>query len=370
MKWKTNLALFFVLFLLIILTVNFSLAFSGPPTPAELEKIRADAMAQAEEDKAQAMTEAERQQTAGITQQNAGIASGQNSSALGQINGAASAAAGILAGEQERAAAEATGIEQARQAAASGSGSAPNAADIARYQAEGAKKAAEMQTKGEEQRIAAETEGQRIAQKMETQGKLQEQLGMEIGAAKQKEMEIYAAQKEKEWAELMFQAQSISMQELLAKREGMQDNITIEISSDKFIANKIEMLSKNKQLQLNVEGKQIDITQKEDAIELSDENLKVHAEGLKIQNNKIMLNNIEIKMPKNALKASIGDSIVSDISLKTKNDKPVYVVSQKTDSKLFGFISVKMDETKTIDAVTGDTTETKRPWWSFLASHK
>jgi hypothetical protein len=44
-----------------------------------------------------------------------------------------------------------------------------------------------------------------------------------------------------------------------------------------------------------------------------------------------------------------------------------YVVTTRVRKKIFGLIDVDVDEENDVDTETGNITETRGPWWAFLA---
>lgn len=372
MKKFNNLGTLIVVLIFFITSIAFTLALdssqtgsrTGPPSVEELNKIRADAMAQAELEKDAAMKTAQEQQAAGQNQQIAGQTQGAIASTNGAIQGEKAASDGKASGAQEAANAEAEGKVQGANG-----GSAPTAEQIAKMIAEGEAKGRALQAAGEAQGKDAAAKGAQEAANAESKGKQQAETAQALGDAKRKEMEAYALQKEQEWTQLMFTAKKFQMDELLRQRENQTElskDIKIDVTAEKLVINNAEFVSSDKEVQLTVNGQDVQVAQKDGRVIISDNNINVDTSGMTIENNKILLNNLEIKMPHEVV--SKIDANTQTMELVSKDSKPVYVIKDTSDAKLLGFIPVKTTMTINIDAVTGAQQNVKNSWWAFLAT--
>jgi hypothetical protein len=93
-------------------------------------------------------------------------------------------------------------------------------------------------------------------------------------------------------------------------------------------------------------------------------------EEIKITDNKIYMNNQEVKiMPDTASEKAIEtQQVQKDMTISLKDTgKPIYEIVGTKEVRLLGLFKKEMSIKSEIDATTGEVISVEKPWWSFLA---
>lgn len=139
----------------------------------------------------------------------------------------------------------------------------------------------------------------------------------------------------------------------ISKGEIKADNMAVPVSEKKIL--------------IDVNKTPMTIEPTATQVILQDKNISVETKEVSIQNGLLMVGNNEVKVAPSQITEKLNIS-PTNVELKTENEKAVYVIKTDESRKLFGFISIKVTNTVTADATSGEVLKQQLPWFSFFTT--
>jgi antitoxin component of MazEF toxin-antitoxin module len=124
-----------------------------------------------------------------------------------------------------------------------------------------------------------------------------------------------------------------------------------------------------KSVTATVNNRDLEIKPTRTEVIIQDGTLQVKAAELSIEAEILRVGNSEVKLMPSAVIEKLKIE-PKEIELKEENAKAVYKIKAAESRKLFGFISVKIERTLTVDATSAEAKviEEESPWWAFLTT--
>lgn len=122
-----------------------------------------------------------------------------------------------------------------------------------------------------------------------------------------------------------------------------------------------------KKILVNTDSGAVAIQPTANAVIISDKNINVTAPEITIKEDKILVNDIEVKLTASAAAEKLN-IVPQAVELKLQNDKAVYNMAVEEKRKLFGLIPLSINKTMVVDSADGSLVSEKKPWYSFLTS--
>lgn len=141
----------------------------------------------------------------------------------------------------------------------------------------------------------------------------------------------------------------------------------VTISKGEIKADNMAVPASGKKILIDVDKTPMTIEPTATQVILQDKNISVETKEVSIQNGLLMVGNNEIKVAPSQITEKLNIS-PKTVELKTENEKAVYIIKTDEGRKLFGFIPIKITNTVTADATSGDVLKQQLPWFSFLTT--
>lgn len=143
----------------------------------------------------------------------------------------------------------------------------------------------------------------------------------------------------------------------------------IEVRPGELKMDKAVVKTVAKSVLTRVNNRDLEIKPTRTEVIIQDGTLQVKAAELSIEAEILRVGNSEVKFMPSAVIEKLKIE-PKEIELKEENAKAVYKIKTAESRKLFGFISVKIERTLTVDATNTEAKviEEESPWWAFLTT--